>query len=456
MHRETHPRVRSTARALVLVLAALAWGCEQVEQVRDHYRDRTPHEAYLASLQQAGLATSALARDWMEAGNQAVDQALEVGLPYSEAGFITPEEPEAVAYRITVGRGQRLHGEVTLETEDDTRLFVDLFRVPDDPGDRLRPVLSVDSVPGSFSYEPWRGGDFILRLQPELLRGGRYHVTLRLEAQLAFPVEGLDTRAIQSVFGASREAGRRQHHGVDIFARRGTPALAAADGVVGRVELTNLGGKVVWLRDPARRANLYYAHLDSQNVVPGQRVSIGDTLGFVGNTGNARTTPPHLHFGVYRRGEGPVDPDPFIRRPRGRLPDLTADLARLGDWVRMENEGIRLRGAPSLRADVVDELQAYTPLRVLGAVGDWYRVRLPDGGAGYVAARLTEGLDVPVETRVAAADGAVQYAPDPASPVVDEVAAGSELGVLGRFHDYLYVQSSSGRVGWMGVEASRP
>ncbi|HAC07583.1 MAG TPA: peptidase M23, partial [Gemmatimonadetes bacterium] len=56
-------------------------------------------------------------------------------------------------------------------------------------------------------------------------------------------------------------------------------------GRVNRVGLTNLGGKIVWVRDPVRGANVYYAHLDSQYVRDGDQVQVGDTLGFVGNTG---------------------------------------------------------------------------------------------------------------------------------------------------------------------------
>src|SRR5690606_6321435 len=132
------------------------------------------------------------------------------------------------------------------------------------------------------------------------LRAGRVTVTLAAEPALAFPVEGRGTGAVGSFFGADRDGGARSHHGVDIFAPRGTPVLAAAEGTVSRVRETPRGGKVVWLRDEARGQNLYYAHLDSQLVAGGERVRVGDTLGLVGNTGNARTTPPHLHFGIYR------------------------------------------------------------------------------------------------------------------------------------------------------------
>lgn len=451
------PRFARARLALWALLALAAAGCEEVEQVQDRFRDLTPHEAYAASLEEAGLTGSALGRSWIQAGHRAVEDPIQVSLPFSEAGFIAPEDPQAVAYRVRVGRGQRLTVDVSLSGEDDTRLFLDLFRVPEAEGDPLRPVFSTDSLDGPLVHEPWRAGDFILRVQPELLRGGRWDVTLRLEAQLAFPVAGHDTRAIQSVFGDPREAGRRSHHGVDIFARRGTPVVATSDGEIRRVEITNLGGKVVWLRDPARNANVYYAHLDSQAVSDGDRVSTGDTLGFVGNSGNARTTPPHLHFGIYRRGEGPVDPDPFIRRPRGTLAERTADVGRLGAWVRMGNAGIRLRAGPSRRSEVQDELGEHTPLRVLGASGDWFRVRLPDGRTGFVAARLTEAVDGTLETRVASGAEAVQSAPDVAAPVVAELDAGAEVGVLGRFHDYLYVRAPSGAVGWLGASpAAQP
>jgi murein DD-endopeptidase MepM/ murein hydrolase activator NlpD len=449
------PRRRAVGAAALLALIGAA-GCEKVDQVQDHFRDRTPYEAYADGLAKAGLLQTALGHEWIQASLRAVDRAPEVSLPFQEEGFIVAEKPTATAYRVHVGRGQRLAAQITLASDEGTRVFVDLFRVPDDPEDALRPVLSLDSVPGDFQYEPWRGGDFVLRVQPELLRGGRYRVVMRLEAQLAFPVEGYDGRAIQSGFGAARDAGRRRHEGVDIFARRGTPVRAASAGVVSRVQVTRLGGKVVWVRDRARNASIYYAHLDSQVARSGQQVEVGDLLGFVGNTGNARTTPPHLHFGVYRRGEGAVDPAPFIRRPRGELTELTADLGCLGSWVRLTNEGIHLRSSPTLRAPVARELETHNAVRVLGASGSWYRVALPDGSSGYVAARLTEPADVPFETRVASAPELLRSGPDDASPLIAEVEEGAEMPVLGTFDRYLLVRARNGSSGWLGVDGTRP
>jgi len=435
-----------TASALALALTA----CEAVEQAQDRFRDMTPREAYQASLVESGLAETALAGDWMRAGEAAVEVAAPVTLPFEERGYIAVDEPGAMAYRVSVPQGRRLTAEVTLSGEEDTRLFVDLLRVPDEEGDPLRPVLASDSPSGTLAYEPWRGGDFILRVQPELLRGGQYHVTLRLEAQLSFPVDGYDIRAAQSFFGAERDGGRRSHDGVDIFARRGTPVLAAGPGQAYRIEVTNLGGKVVWVRDNVRNARLYYAHLDSQHVVEGQLVDVGDTLGFVGNTGNARTTPPHLHFGIYRTGQGAIDPVPFLSPPRGSIPELTADLDRLGSWARVSAEGIRLRAAPGDRSAVVRELERHTAVRVLGGSGEYFRVRLPDGAAGYVAARLTEPLDSPFDTHVARPGDPVRVRPEPAAPLLATLDRQAELPVVGRYGSYLLVLAPTGRLGWLG------
>ena len=376
----------------MLVVAA---ACEQAEVLRDDFRELTPYEAYQASLAAAGLGETALARDWEAAGRGALQDPVRVDPPFEEEGYITPEQPLAVAYLVHIPRGRKLTFAVSLDSKDHTRVFIDLFRLPHNEDNPPRPVFSSDSLSRTFSHEdPWRAGDYVLRVQPELLRGGSYRVTIGEETVFAFPVEGHGTRSIQSLFGASRDAGRRQHHGVDIFARRGTPVLAAAAGRADRVRTTRLGGKVVWLRDRARGASIYYAHLDSQHVTSGTLVEPGDTIGFVGNTGNARTTPPHLHFGIYRRGEGPLDPYPFLTAPRTQVAEVTADVTLLGARVQTRDEGIRLRAGPGTREEILSELEPGTRLRVLGVSGDWFRVQLPGGANGYLAARLARPVAV--------------------------------------------------------------
>src|SRR5690606_11342356 len=167
---------------------------------------------------------------WIGAARAALEAPLPVGLPYREEGFLPAESPSAIGLRLALQRGQVLTVRTRFDAGDSARVFVDLFRLPDRAGDPLRPLVRVDSLPDGMLYEPYRDGEYVLRLQPELLRGGRYQLTLALDPSLSFPVEGVDPRAIGSSFGAPRDGGARAHHGVDIFAPRGTPVLAASEG----------------------------------------------------------------------------------------------------------------------------------------------------------------------------------------------------------------------------------
>lgn len=129
---------------------------------------------------------------------------------------------------------------------------------------------------------------------------------------LPVPVQGVAASRIADTFGAPRGT-TRTHAGLDIFAKRGTPVLSTTRGVVIAVREAGLGGKQVWIAGPARERH-YYAHLDdwAQGLGPGDLVLPGDVLGIVGDTGNARGTPPHLHYGIYG-ASGAYDPLPLLR-----------------------------------------------------------------------------------------------------------------------------------------------
>jgi peptidoglycan LD-endopeptidase LytH len=129
-------------------------------------------------------------------------------------------------------------------------------------------------------------------------------------ATLAMPVTGLTQRALTDTWHAARPPNRR-HEGIDIFAKKGTPVVAATEGLVISRGENRLGGNVVWVLGPAGHRH-YYAHLDQpSHVETGQCVQAGTVLGYVGNTGNARTTPPHLHYGVYT-ATGAINPYPLL------------------------------------------------------------------------------------------------------------------------------------------------
>lgn len=132
----------------------------------------------------------------------------------------------------------------------------------------------------------------------------------------AFPVA--DPHTFSDTFGAPRMTGtayEHWHEGTDIFAPMGTPLLASERGVVFRVGTGGvLGGNTVWLRGESG-VSYYYAHLSgfAEGLREGLVVDAATVLGFVGDTGNARGTPPHLHFEVHPGGGAAVNPYPILR-----------------------------------------------------------------------------------------------------------------------------------------------
>ena len=149
-----------------------------------------------------------------------------------------------------------------------------------------------------------RGGDW----ERELETRRRYQallplffskVPLEADDALLMPVEGVRVSQVADTWGAARSEGRT-HEGQDIFAPRGTPIYSATQGYVYRIGENPLGGNTVVVIGGGG-IRYYYAHLDSfaEELREGEYVTAETLLGYVGNTGNAATTPPHLHLGMY-------------------------------------------------------------------------------------------------------------------------------------------------------------
>jgi murein DD-endopeptidase MepM/ murein hydrolase activator NlpD len=133
---------------------------------------------------------------------------------------------------------------------------------------------------------------------------------------LAMPVHDVSKKQIANTWQAPRGADRL-HQGQDIFAPRGTPILSATEGYIVRIGENSLGGQTVSVVGAGGRV-YYYAHLDSYapQIAEGDYVTTKSVLGYVGTTGNAAGTPPHLHFGVYAPG-GAINPLPLLNdRPQ--------------------------------------------------------------------------------------------------------------------------------------------
>ena len=434
----------STRLSFVATLACLAAACGGGMSLPGRSLPReTTHAEYAGTLRELGLDQVAYGRDWIAAAARALERPVTVSLPFAEHGHLAAEAPGAAGFRFELERGRRLVVDVAFESSDAGRLFVDLFEMREDGPRRAGGLKPGETV---LEHDVRWTGPYVLRLQPEILRGGRYRVTQRTEASLRSPVPGFAVTMVRSGFGAPRDGGARSHHGIDIFRPRGTPVVAAADGVV-RTDETPVGGRVVWLRDARTRRNLYYAHLDDWAVASGAFVRMGDVLGYVGNTGNARTTPPHLHFGVYDRG--PTDPAPYLRRDDPPAAAVTAPVEPLGDWMRVAGRGAAF--TPDRVAAVgTPRLAPGLAVRVLAATADRYRVVLPDGVQGMLRARDLAPATKPLS--MASRTGHVREEPFVDAPIIETMDGGVALPVLARFGDFDLVRLPDARLGW----AERP
>lgn len=130
-------------------------------------------------------------------------------------------------------------------------------------------------------------------------------------ARIAMPLQDVQKKQIANTWHAPRGS-NRLHEGQDIFAPRGTPVYSATRGFIYNIGENNLGGQTVSVAGAGGRF-YYYAHLDSYapHIEEGDYVTPQTVLGYVGTTGNAQGTPPHLHFGIYTPS-GATNPLPLL------------------------------------------------------------------------------------------------------------------------------------------------
>ncbi|WP_410211019.1 M23 family metallopeptidase [Aquirhabdus sp.] len=132
-----------------------------------------------------------------------------------------------------------------------------------------------------------------------------------LPSHLPIPVKGISADQLTDTWGNARSHGR-SHEGIDILSKRGTPVYSTTDGIVSRISSYGAGGNAITVVGYALSQH-YYAHLESFGKYRiGDTVKVGDTLGYVGSTGNATTT--HLHYGIYLSpNRTAVNPYPYLR-----------------------------------------------------------------------------------------------------------------------------------------------
>ncbi|CAN5533873.1 hypothetical protein BH23BAC1_BH23BAC1_30210 [soil metagenome] len=447
MNHKKNSRYTFSTNIFYFIILLLVSSCGGAPGLKRVLKKQTPYEKYQQRLQDSGLDETALGREWITSGQKALQDSLYITLPFSESGYFKAERPTASGYRFQARRGEVLVINVDVKTQQDTQLFIDLFEV-EKITQKTNYLASGDTTNYYLEYEVVEDHDYLIRLQPELLRGGQYTITVITRPALAWPVYG-EIKAIGSFFGADRDGGKRRHEGLDIFAAKGTPAIAAVEGRVTGVKENRLGGKVVWVTDMERRQSLYYAHLDTQMVRVGQKVFPGDTLGLVGNTGNARTTPPHLHFGIYRSGRGAVDPAPYVFQSSHKPLDIKVDAEQLGSWMRTTPKSSNLRMSPDTKSEILKLLPRHTPVMLTGGIDSWFRVFLPDGSSGYISSSLVETADKPIRQENPKDRKFVWDTPGPEAIPLADLNENEEIPVLAQFNDFLYVKSPEGILGWI-------
>jgi len=403
---------------------------------------RSAHEKYSDGITDAGLRQTQLGTAWFAAAGKSLGQPVSVSLPYKESGYFAAEKPAAAGYLFSAKRGEKIVVNVQPKPAAGAMVFAELWSVT---GAAQRSFLTaIDSTTRQLQYAVEKDGQFILRLQPELLRTVEYTVTISVTGSLAFPVQRSGDPKIISTWGVDRDGGKRSHEGIDIAAKFRTPALAGADGYVSRVNENALGGKVVFISDANTGYSLYYAHLDSQMVRSGQRVKAGDVVGLVGKTGNAINTVPHLHFGIYTNG-GAIDPLAFVDNRRTEPKPVTASLSPLNQWMRT-NAVASVFETPSAKSTIVVKTGKADALLVIAATENWYKVELPNGQPGYVNSSAV--TDKNTAKQKITTDTRLLETPGENAVAKAAIAKGTELEVFGNYNGFYYTEVN-GLKGWV-------
>jgi SH3-like domain-containing protein len=426
----------------IVLLCGILFSCNGLRSIKSVFTDTSPYEKYIHSLDKAHLLGAPMAKEWVAAGERVFSDSVMVSVPFSEAGYFDAGHPDARSYRFQVKDGQVITISGEIKTQDSAKVFLDLFVWKDE---QWKPMVHADSTL-SLTYEFNRNYECVVRLQPELLVSAYYAINISVTPVLINPVSGASNKSIGSFYGASRDGGKRSHEGVDIFATKGTAVVAPTDGYISRVGLNTLGGKVVWMRDNKRGHAYYFAHLDSQMVHPGMHVKQGHILGLVGNTGNAKTTPPHLHFGIYQSGS--KDPLHYINTIDGVARVLPVDTGFHNKPLKVKPAKIKLMSGPSEKLAVKTLLEKDTYLTVIAQSHAWYRVSLPDHSQGFILKNQVAPLSVVAVDRLDTANLLLSQSHADAIPVA-LLEKDTAVEILASFGAYHFVKTENGKAGWL-------
>src|SRR5690606_24235886 len=164
---------------------------------------------------------------------------------------------------------------------------------------------------------------------------------------------------------------------------------------------------------------------------------------------NARTTPPHLHFGIYASGRGAVDPFPFIHQNREKLPVVNINESRLGEWSRVARNNAVLRSTPDAKGTPLTKLPKNAAVQVLAGTSNWYKIQLPGGQAGFLYKDNLESLEKPVRTHTLESDLEIIGHPEIAAAPVAALKKKTKVAILGFYQNFQLIKLADGSLGWL-------
>lgn len=406
------------------------------------FKVASPHEQYRRKLETAGLDKTTMGLAWISASTNSLIKALNITIPHLETGYFDAGKIPAYAYKFTATKGQKIT--INLKTKPASSIVYLDFWYQADVNSPKR-IASADTLNRPIEHEIDDTGSYMVRLQPELLQNVEYTLEITSGPSLAFPTTS-KSKSIGSYWGDGRDNNARKHEGVDIFGAFRSPVLASADGSITRVNENNLGGRVVWLKPKGKDYTLYYAHLDEQIATEGQAIKKGDTVGLMGNTGNARTTPPHLHFGIYTFG-GAIDPFPFINPVAKKPAPINAALSNL-------NLQLRTNGQTNLYASAenkatIRSIPKATIVDIQAATANYYKVQLPDGVEGFINVKELTATAKPLQKVKIKTDQKLYDRPDSLAAAKLILKTGETVNVLGNFNRYQFISNENSQSGWI-------
>lgn len=357
-----------------IFILVVFFGCDEVQKAADVVIQPTAREVYERNFKK----NDSVLLQWKNAFKIAQNYNLQITLPYSESGIFSEENFNVYSYNLQLKEGERLVVEIEKQP-DSASVFIDLFQQKSDSLKTFKLVKSSEDKKSSLAFEINKSEIYKIVIQPEMKRQFPFIIKIYSQPMYFFPVSGGNNKSVKSFWADPRDTGSRSHEGVDIFAPKGTPVVAVSDGRISSTGEGGLGGKQVWLMDGLFGKRVYYAHLDSIAVTKGKRVKTGDTIGFVGNTGNAETTPPHLHFGIYRK-KGAVNPFPYIK-----LTDIqqVKDTSQVMKGTISKNRA-DLRKGPASVFEQLATLKKNDTILVLGKNQNWFHIQTRDSLKGFI------------------------------------------------------------------------